>query len=94
MVKSNRWASSHPHTYSGWCKSRNVLLLAKAELEVVQGKRRFGTGLPGAGCFDAYSDVLRLSDAEFRGIPRSPKQVAFTCGTTPDPDCWKTDMNA
>jgi hypothetical protein len=69
--RANRWAASHPHTYGDWFKGkRNVIFVAKPELEFISknGVRRLG--VPGAGSFPRYHNRLRLSDPNERLVSR------------------------
>ena len=76
-VATHRWASSHPHTYGDSWKEPNVLFVSKPELEIVSGKRRIKTGIPGAGVFPSYHERLRLSDpkSDFPSRWKLPREL-------------------
>jgi hypothetical protein len=61
-ARENRWAIDHPHTYGNWWKGKNVLFLAKQNLEIEHRGIRRKTRIPGAGVFDAFDERLQLSD--------------------------------
>jgi hypothetical protein len=86
-VKTNRWASSHPHTYGDWWKSRNVLFVAKPALEIGSGRKRLKTQFPGAGVFHTFHERLCLSDPAF---PRHPSRWRLPAKLRPDRENGRT----